>query len=228
MTERVPPVDLAFLDAESASTPMHNATLEIFETPEGFDYDRLLGLIADRIAFVPRYRQRIVSVPGRLANPVWVDDDDFDLTYHVRRSALPRPGSMDQLRELTARIMSRQLDRHRPLWEMYYIEGVGKHAAILSKSHQVLVDGVATIDLGQVLLDVDPKPKLTVKVDWHPRQHPSQPALVAGAVLDSVRDPRQAFRTMAANAGSVVRAAGAVGSRVADIAGTVTNRRYVP
>jgi diacylglycerol O-acyltransferase / wax synthase len=116
MTERVPPVDLAFLDAESASTPMHTATLEIFETPEGFDYDRLLGLIADRIAFVPRYRQRIVSVPGRLANPVWVDDDDFDLTYHLRRSALPRPGSMDQLRELTARIMSRQLDRHRPLW----------------------------------------------------------------------------------------------------------------
>jgi diacylglycerol O-acyltransferase len=229
MTERVPPVDLAFLDAESASTPMHNATLEIFETPDGFDYDRLLGLIADRIAFVPRYRQRIVSVPGRLANPVWADDDDFDLTYHVRRSALPRPGSIDQLRELTARIMSRQLDRHRPLWEMYYIEGVGKHhAAILSKSHQVLVDGVATIDLGQVLLDVDPKPKLTVKEDWHPHEHPSQPALVAGAVLDSVRDPRQAFRTLAGNAGSVVRAAGAVGSRVADIAGTVTNRRYVP
>jgi diacylglycerol O-acyltransferase / wax synthase len=229
MTERVRPGDLAFLDAESASTPMHNATLEIFETPEGFDYDRLLGLIADRIAFVPRYRQRIVSVPGRLANPVWADDDDFDLTYHVRRSALPRPGSMDQLRELTARIMSRQLDRHRPLWEMYFIEGVGKRdAAILSKSHQVLVDGVATIDIGQVLLDVDPKPKRTVKVDWDPHPHPSQPALVAGAVLDAVRDPSQAFRTLAGNAGSLVRHAGAVGGRVADVAGTLTNRRYVP
>ena len=124
MSERLRPDDMAFLVTESASTPMHNATLEIFEPPaSGFDYDRLLALIADRIAFVPRYRQRLRIVPGRLANPVWVDDEDFDLTFHVRRSALPRPGSMDQLRDLTARIMSRQLDRHRPLWEMYLIEG---------------------------------------------------------------------------------------------------------
>ncbi|HEX5772506.1 MAG TPA: wax ester/triacylglycerol synthase domain-containing protein, partial [Nocardioidaceae bacterium] len=105
MTERLRPADLAFLADESASSPMHNATLEIFEpTSDAFDYEKLLALIADRIAFVPRYRQRIRIVPGRLANPVWVDDDDFDLTYHVRRSALPRPGSMDQLRELVARI----------------------------------------------------------------------------------------------------------------------------
>ena len=102
MSERLRPDDMAFLVTESATTPMHNATLEIFEPPsDGFDYDRLVALIADRIAFVPRYRQRIRSVPGRLANPVWVDDDDFDLTYHVRRSALPRPGSMDQLRDLS-------------------------------------------------------------------------------------------------------------------------------
>ena len=93
---------------------------------------------------------------------MWADDEDFDLTYHVRRSALPRPGSIDQLRDLTARIMSRQLDRHRPLWEMYFIEGLeGGRFAILSKSHQILVDGVATIDLGQVILDVDPEPKET-------------------------------------------------------------------
>src|SRR3954468_21754723 len=229
MTQRLRPEDMTFLVTESASTPMHNATLEIFEPGAEVGYDRLLGLVADRIAFVPRYRQRIRSVPGRLANPVWVDDEDFDLTYHVRRSALPRPGSMEQLRDLTARIMSRQLDRHRPLWEMYFIEGVGKHeAAILSKSHQVLVDGVATIDLGQVLLDLNPKPKPTVKVDWQPRPHPSQPALAAGAVVDSVRDPRRAFRTLAGNAGSAVRAAGAVGSRVAYSAGTVSNRRYGP
>ena len=164
MTERLRPEDMAFLVTESASTPMHNATLEIFEPGDGFDYDRLVALVADRIAFVPRYRQRLRSVPGRLANPVWADDEDFDLTYHVRRSALPRPGSMDQLRDLTARIMSRQLDRHRPLWEMYLIEGVeGDRCAILSKSHQLLVDGVATIDLGQVILDLDPEPKETVQ-----------------------------------------------------------------
>src|SRR5688500_5845659 len=99
MSERLRSDDMAFLVTESASTPMHNATLEIFEPPSadrgGFDYDRLVGLIADRIAFVPRYRQRLRTVPGRLASPVWVDDDDFDLAFHVRRSALPRPGSMD-------------------------------------------------------------------------------------------------------------------------------------
>src|SRR5512145_2847861 len=123
MGERLRSEDLAFWVTESPSTPMHNATLEVFDPPsDGFDYHRLVGLIADRIAFVPRYRQRLRSVPGRIANPVWVDDDDFDLTFHVRRSALPRPGSMEQLRDLVARIMSRQLDRSRPLWEVYLVE----------------------------------------------------------------------------------------------------------
>ena len=88
MSERLRPRDLAFLAAESPTTPMHNATVEIFEPGDsGFDHDRLLELIEDRISFVPRYRQRIQSVPGRIANPVWVDDEDFDLAYHVRRSA---------------------------------------------------------------------------------------------------------------------------------------------
>src|SRR5687767_10467835 len=113
MSERLRPRDMTFLANESASAPMHNATLEIFApSADGFDYDKLLAMIADRIAFVPRYRQRIRTVPGRVANPVWVDDHDFDLTFHVRRSALPRPGSMEQLRELVARIMSRRLDRN--------------------------------------------------------------------------------------------------------------------
>src|SRR6478735_382070 len=229
MTERLRPEDMAFLVTESASTPMHNATLEIFEPGGGFDYDRLLALVADRIAFVPRYRQRLRSVPGRLANPVWADDDDFDLTYHVRRSALPRPGSMDQLRDLTGRIMSRQLDRHRPLWEMYFIEGLeGGRFAILSKSHQILVDGVATIDLGQVILDVDPRPREAVHVEWQPQHAPSQSALVAEAVLDSVRDPRRALTTLCDNAGSLARTLGAVGSQVAEVAGALSNRRSAP
>ena len=115
MSERLRPRDLAILAAESPTTPMHNATVEIFDPGDsGFDHDRLVELIADRIAFVPRYRQRLQVVPARLANPAWVDDENFDLGYHVRRSALPRPGTMDQLRELVARIASRPLDRSRP------------------------------------------------------------------------------------------------------------------
>ena len=229
MTERLRPDDMALLAIESASTPMHNATLEIFQPRDEFDYDRLVGLVGDRIAFVPRYRQRIRSVPGRLANPVWVDDDDFDLTYHVRRSALPRPGSMDQLRDLTARIMSRRLDRNRPLWEMYFIEGVeGGRFAILSKSHEILVDGVATIDLGQVILDVAPEPKDTVHDDWRPHRQPTGATLVAGAVRDSVRHPRQAMGTLAGNATSAARTVGAVGGRAVDIAAALANRRATP
>jgi diacylglycerol O-acyltransferase len=228
MSERLRPGDLAFLANESASTPMHNATLEIFQPGGDLDYERLIALVEDRIAFVPRYRQRIRKVPGRLANPVWVDDNDFDLTYHVRRSALPSPGSMDQLRDLTARIMSRRLDRHRPLWEMYFIEGLrGGRIAILSKSHQILVDGVATIDLGQVILDVDPQPRATVGDDWHPERSPKGSALMARALTESVRHPDQALTTLSANAASLVRTTAAVGGRVTHLAGALANRRVV-
>ncbi|QNN53601.1 WS/DGAT/MGAT family O-acyltransferase [Nocardioides mesophilus] len=229
MSERLHTDDMAFLVTESASTPMHNATLDVFEPPrDGFDYDTLLRLIADRIAFVPRYRQRIAPVPAHLGNPVWVDDDDFDLTFHVRRSALPRPGSMDQLRDLTARIVSRRLDRHRPLWEVYLIEGLeGGRFAILSKAHQVLVDGVS-IDLGQVLLDVDDKPRETVQDNWAPRPVPSPPSLAVRAVLESVRDPRVAVATAGSNVRGLLRSAGSFRSRAREAAGTLSGGRAAP
>jgi diacylglycerol O-acyltransferase / wax synthase len=219
MTQRLRAEDLAFWLTDSATTPMHNATLEIFEPRGAFDHDRLLALVADRLAFVPRYRQVIRTVPGRLANPVWADDEDFDLSYHVRRSALPRPGSIDQLRDLTARIMSRRLDPHRPLWETYLVEGLaGGRFAILSKSHQLLVDGVATIDLGQVILDVAPDPTPTPQVEWSPRPAPAGSTLVLEAVRDSMLDPRSALAAFGENAGLLVRGAGAVGSRLSEVA----------
>ena len=173
MSDRLRPRDLAILAAESPTTPMHNATVEVFDPgSSGFDHDRLVQLIADRIAFVPRYRQRLQLVPGRLANPVWVDDEHFDLGFHVRRSALPRPGSMDQLRELVARIASRPLDRTRPLWECYFVEGLEHgHVALLTKSHQILVDGRETVDICQVLLDTSAdRSTLGHDDDWHPRR----------------------------------------------------------
>ena len=130
MTERLRPEDLAFLVTESASTPMHNATLEIFEPGGGFDYDRLVALIRERIAYVPRFRQRVRSVPGHLGNPVWVDDEAFDLGYHVRRSALPRPGTDEQLRELVARVQSRRLDQ-LALSEDPYAAAAGADVVVL-------------------------------------------------------------------------------------------------
>lgn len=189
MGDRLTPRDLAFLTEESTTSPRQNATVEIFEPgPDGFDYDALLALIADRISFVPRYRQKVQLVPGRLANPVWVDDSTFDLEYHVRRSALPRPGTADQLRDLIARIVSRPLDRQRPLWEMYLVEGLeGGRVAILSKAHQAMVDGVHTVDLGQLLLDVSPETGLLDPEeydDWRP----GRPVTPAGLLVDAVRD----------------------------------------
>ena len=115
MSDRLSTLDVSFLYLEEATTAMHVGGVVLFEVPEGgFDYDTLVQLIKRRIAFVPRYRQRIRWVPGHLANPVWVDDEHFDVTYHVRRSALPKPGSDAQLRELIARIMSRHARPQAP------------------------------------------------------------------------------------------------------------------
>ncbi len=214
MVDRLSRTDVAFLD-ESLNAPRHTATLGIFEPGEGgFDHERLLELVEDRLAFVPRYRQRIQTVPGGLANPVWVDDDYFDLSYHVRRSAVPRPGSMTQLRDLVARIMSRRLDRNRPLWELYLIEGLDQgRFALLSKSHQVLVDGVVTVDLGQVLLDEQPTVHATVHENWRPRRVPGSSALVLDAVSESVRDPRVAVGSVRAHAEGLLRTVGTLTSR---------------
>jgi diacylglycerol O-acyltransferase / wax synthase len=227
MSERLGSRDLAVLAGESPSAPRHIATVEIFEPGDsGFDYARLVELVGDRITFVPRYRQRIAAVPGRLANPVWVDDPDFDLGYHVRRSALPRPGTPDQLFELVARIISRPLDRHRPLWEVYFIEGLaGGRVAMLSKSHEVLVDGVHTVDLAQVLLDRTPEPRPLHHDGWRPLAAPSSTGLVAGALQDAVADPASVLASVRASVDSALRTADAFASRASEIAGALSNRR---
>ena len=227
MTERLRARDLATLVAETATSPRHNATIEIFEPgPAGFDHHRLRALVSDRISFVPRYRQRLAEVPGGLANPVWVDDDHFDLDYHVRRSALPRPGTDDQLRELVSRIVSRRLDRSRPLWEIYVVEGLaGDRVALLYKSHQALVDGVHTVDLGQLLLDMSPEPKtLDPDDDWVPHPAPSAAGLVAGAVIDSVTAPSTIVDTVSVAAGSALRTADRLGGRTRAVAQALTGR----
>jgi diacylglycerol O-acyltransferase len=207
--ERLRPGDMALMAIESPSTPMHLATLEVFDPPEdGFGYRRLVALVADRLAFVPRYRQRLMPVPVRVARPVWVDDQDFDLDYHVRQSALPRPGTMEQLQDLVARIINRPLDRTRPLWEMYLIEGLEDgRFAILSKSHQTLVDGISTIDLGQVILDTDTVAREVIPDEWQPRREPSPAVLLADAVSERLRNPVGAVEALRAEAVALAKAA---------------------
>ncbi len=229
MSERLRPRDLAFLAEETAQTPMHNATIEIFEPGDsGFDHERLMQLIQDRISFVPRYRQRLQGVPGQLANPVWVDDDQFDLGYHVRRSALPRPGSQDQLRELVSRIVSRPLDRSRPLWEVYFVEGLsGGRVALLSKTHQVLVDGVLTVDLGQVLLDTSPTPKVMETDDWYAGRAPSPLTMLAGAVKDSLTEPETLVDTVRSRTEAALRTAGSATANARRVVNALSGRSPV-
>jgi WS/DGAT/MGAT family acyltransferase len=190
MPDRLSALDASFLYLEDATTPMHIGGVAVFRRPRsGFDYDRLVDLIEQRLALVPRYRQKVVHVPGRLARPVWVDDPDFDVTYHVRRSALPKPGTDEQLQDLVARLMSRPLDHTRPLWETYLVEGLARNRiAVITKTHQAVVDGVG-VEIGQVILDVSPTPRQPVENLWMPQPEPSSLQLVADAVAEVVQQP---------------------------------------
>jgi WS/DGAT/MGAT family acyltransferase len=218
--DRLTPLDVSFLYLEEPTTTMHVGTVMVFEAPDGgFDYDTLLRHISTRIAFVPRYRQRVRGVPGRLANPVWVDDERFDITYHVRRSALPRPGTEEQLRELVARVQPRPLDRNRPLWEVYLVEGLtGDRFAIITKTHQALVDGINAVDLAQVVLDSSPDAAEPKPDTWRPSPEPSLVELVAGAVADAVRRPTQVLDTARTGLGDLRSTAGKVAGAVGGLA----------
>ncbi|PRX49065.1 WS/DGAT/MGAT family acyltransferase [Prauserella shujinwangii] len=221
MPDRLSALDASFLYVEEPATPMHVGGVAVFERPrEGFDYDRLLALVAHRLTYLPRYRQRVVSVPGHLARPVWADDVDFDLNYHVRRSALPAPGSEEQLFELVARLMSRRLDPERPLWEAYFVEGLaGDRVALVTKTHQSMVDGIGTVELGQLILDTVPHEREPGEDTWVPRRLPTRAQLVLDAVGEAVQRPgevvenvRSAARDAAATADKVLDAAGEVAS----------------
>jgi len=198
MAERLSALDVSFLYLEEPTTPMHVGGVAVFQPPDvGFDYDRLVQLVEQRIAQVPRYRQKVRQVPGRVAKPVWVDDPDFDVTFHVRRSALPRPGTDEQLRELVARLMSRRLDRARPLWEMYLVEGLaGGRIAIVTKTHHAMVDGISAVDLSQVILDPTPQPREVPDDLWVPDPEPASLSLVADAVTELVRRPTELADTV--------------------------------
>jgi diacylglycerol O-acyltransferase / wax synthase len=191
MTERLSSSDVAFFYLEGRTTPQHVGGIAIFDAPPGgFDYERVIKLLEERISLVPRYRQRMRAVPGHLANPVWTDDPHFDITYHVRRSALPRPGTDTALLEFCARIQSRLLDRDRPLWEMYLVEGLADgRVAVVTKTHHSMVDGIDAIDIAQVLLDASPEPRRTVEGIWMPEPEPSASRLVCEALLGTVRRP---------------------------------------
>lgn len=200
MADRLTSLDTSFLRLEDEVTPLIVGSVMVFDPPSGgLDFEAIVRHIANRMAFVPRYRQRIRSVPGGFANPVWVDDGRFDIGYHVRRSALPRPGSDEQLEELVARIVPRPLDIERPLWEVYVVEGLAAgRFAVLTKAHQILVDGVRAVDIGHVILDPSVNAGNDLPDTWRPVPAPSPGELVVSAVVDAVRAPSQVLETVQA------------------------------
>jgi diacylglycerol O-acyltransferase / wax synthase len=163
MPDRLSALDASFLYMEQPTIPMHIGGVAVFRPPRsGFDHGRLTDLIKRRLTLVRRYRQKVRNVPGHLARPMWVDDPDFDISYHVRHSTLPPPGTEEQLHDLVARVMSRPLDRKRPLWEIHLVEGLHRgRIAIITKTHHAMIDGVSAMDVGQVILDVTPTPQDT-------------------------------------------------------------------
>lgn len=197
MTDRLSPTDAAFLYSEDATTPMHVGGVVVLHPTGGFDYRRVLELVNSRLALVPRYRQKVRFVPGRLARPVWIDDDGFDITYHVRRSALPRPGTREQLDELVGRLISRPLDRSRPLWELYIVEGLeGGRVALVNKTHETMVDRIGAVDVAAAILDLTRSPRELPSTPWIPAPAPSEADLVVDAVSDLTARPTEVLDTV--------------------------------
>ncbi len=199
MPDRLSPLDASFLFAEDRTRAMHVGGVMTFAPAAGgFDVDAFVALIGRRLALVPRYRQKVREVPGHLGLPVWVDDPDFDLDYHVRRSALPRPGTDEQLRALVGRLIARRLDRSRPLWEIYLVQGLsGGRFAVVTKIHHAMVDGLASMDVGALLLDTTPEPRETDAGEWRPATEPSALELATDAVLEAWWRPRTVLDVMA-------------------------------
>jgi diacylglycerol O-acyltransferase / wax synthase len=226
MVTRLSAPDASFYHLENTSTPMYVGSLSILRKPRsGLSYETLLETVEQRLPQIPRYRQKVREVVLGLARPVWIDDREFDITYHIRRSALPSPGSDAQLHDLVARLGSRPLDKSRPLWEMYLVEGLAKNRiAIYTKSHQALVNGMTALEIGHVIADRTQKSPEFGEDIWIPAREPSDARLVLGAVGEFIARPgsqlaslRSAVTEAVTNTGELVEA----GRRFADVAKTL-------
>ena len=205
--DHMSPLDSMFLDVEDGTTHMHIGSCSVFEGPAP-GYDDIVALIASKLPLIPRYRQKVRFVPGGLGRPVWVDDPDFNLEYHVRHSALPPAGSGTDLNTLMGRLMSQELDRHRPLWEAWMVEGLPDDQwAIISKVHHCMVDGVSGTDLIASLLDSTRRAKRPVPVPWAPAPEPSDAMLVTESLGQLAVNPAEQARALRTLASTPARAA---------------------
>ena len=202
--DRLTALDTSFLILEKPNGYTHVASTQIFDAGPlrtedgGIDYEAIRKAHAAVLHRIPRYRQVLRYVPFE-AHPVWVDDHDFDLDYHLRHTSLPRPGSDAQLKRLSARIMQQHLDRARPLWETWVVEGLeGGRFALITKVHHCMIDGVSGVDLLQILLSPDPQAQLEPPPAWIPRPVPSRVQLLRDEIVRRMRLPFEALRDVTA------------------------------
>jgi WS/DGAT/MGAT family acyltransferase len=188
--DRLTAVDASFLTNESSSSHMHVGGILIFEGPPP-RYVDLVEHVRGRLSQVPRFRQRLVVPPLEAGRPLWADDVNFNLTYHIRHTGLPEPGGETQLKRLAGRVFSQQLDRSKPLWEMWLVQGLERDRfALLTKTHHAMVDGISGVDIGTVLFDLEPVPEpAPVEDAWEPQPPPSTTQLVTRGASDAAAAP---------------------------------------
>jgi diacylglycerol O-acyltransferase len=217
--DRLSGLDASFLALEEGGAHMHVGSVLVFEGDPP-PYDALLAQIEARLDLVPRYRQRLAYPPLAQARPVWVDDPHFNVAYHVRHTALPAPAGEQQLRALAGRVFSQQLDRSKPLWEIWLVNRVGDdHFALVCKTHHALVDGISGVDIMTVLFDLEPDPpEREPGPPWYPRPEPSGPALFADALMERASTPVDLARAAAGLVAEPREAAEQVARTVAGLA----------
>jgi diacylglycerol O-acyltransferase len=207
--DRLSAVDASFLAQEGRASHMHVGAVLLFEGPPPA-YEELIAHVESRLHLVPRYRQKLAFPRFEMGRPLWIDDPRLNIEYHVRHTALPEPGSIEELRLLAGRIFSQRLDRSKPLWEMWLVQGLSDNRfALITKTHHAMVDGISGVDLATVLFDLSPVPQTVEEIEpWTPEREPSQAELVteglkglakfpfevAGRAADVVRHPERALR----------------------------------
>ncbi len=217
--------DASFLHTESPHTPMHVGSLAMIEGEPLFDdtgqfrIDDFRSHVESRLHLVPLFRKKLMEVPFGQGRPVWVDDPDFDISYHVRITALPSPGNQEQLKTLCSRIQSHVLDRSKPLWELWVVEGLeGNRVALIQKTHHALVDGISGVDVATVLLDFERDTPRKPAEPWEPAPAPTPVQLLTESLWERTTEPTEVVRSVRA----AFRGPRRILQRTAELAGSLS------
>jgi WS/DGAT/MGAT family acyltransferase len=203
--DRLTSLDASFLHLERLEYPMHVGAVSVFEGTQFFDENgtlrigELRDLVLSRLPLMPRFRKKLMGVPYDQGRPIWVDDENFDITYHVRHTALPKPGTWEQLVALTERVQENLLDRRRPLWELWFVEGLeGGNVGLIQKTHHALIDGVSGVDVATLLLDGSPNYTEPVITDWIAQAPPNPSQLLLDTIVERLTEPAEIIRSIRA------------------------------